>query len=575
VSALARGVRDAPSRVGASSADCGALGGQAESVGAAAPTAESEAGRSAPSTLAGTVDQCVPAGSGDRPGGAPAAGPESLLGPPQPVRPARPGPRGFGGRGGGRWRQLPVPPEWRATTVQACGLWPFAAGSSRPVQGVPLGTDLLTGTTVSCDPLSWFMAGLIGNPSMLVLGRPGLGKSSLVARMMLGLAYRGVRPFVLGDLKPDYAETVQALGGQVLRIARGAGTINPLDPGAMGDAAHRIGGLAGAGLHREARDRATTMVSALVQLIRRTPLADYEDAMLAAAVRLLTDPDAGTSGGGGVAATLPDLVRVIAAGPEQVQAVALARGDSDRYADLAEPLQRSLIALLDGPLGATFAGPTTARISADAPAVCVDISGIAERDERLTAAVMLACWSDGFGAIEAANALAEAGLAPARRFFIVLDELWRPLRIGAGLPDRMDSLTRLNRREGAGQAFITHTLKDLESMQSREDQLKARGFAERAGMIVTAGLPRTDLDLVSAIVPLSTREIDLVASWNTPPSWAPRRVRDTRGRERPAPPPGLGKFLIKVGEGRAGIPVQLSLTQAEIDLHDTNDRWIT
>jgi hypothetical protein len=474
---------------------------------------------------------------------------------------------------GGRWRQLPVPPEWRATTVQACGLWPFAAGSSRPVDGVPLGMDLLTGTTVSCDPLSWFMAGLIGNPSMLVLGRPGLGKSSLVARMMLGLAYRGVRPFVLGDLKPDYAETVEALGGQVLRIARGGGTINPLDPGAMGDAAHRIGGLAGQALHREARDRATTMVSALVQLIRRTPLADYEDAMLAAAVRLLTG-DGPAAGSGGVAATLPDLVRVIAAGPEQVQAVALARGDSDRYADLAEPLQRSLIALLDGPLGGTFAGPTTARISADAPAVCVDISGIAERDERLTAAVMLACWSDGFGAIEAANALAEAGLAPARRFFIVLDELWRPLRIGAGLPDRMDSLTRLNRREGAGQAFITHTLKDLESMQSREDQLKARGFAERAGMIVTAGLPRTDLDLVSAIVPLSTREIDLVASWNTPPSWAPRRVRDSRGRERPAPPPGLGKFLIKVGEGRAGIPVQLSLTQAEIDLHDTNDRWV-
>jgi hypothetical protein len=502
------------------------------------------------------------------------AGPESLLGPAQPIRPARPGPRGFRGRGGGRWRQLPVLPEWRATTVQACGLWPFAAGSSRPVDGVPLGMDLLTGTTVSCDPLSWFMAGLIGNPSMLVLGRPGLGKSSLVARMMLGLAYRGVRPFVLGDLKPDYAQTVAALGGQVLRIARGAGTINPLDPGAMGDAAHRIGGLAGAALHREARDRATTMVSALVQLIRRTPLADYEDAMLAAAVRLLTSDDT-AAGSGGVAATLPDLVRVIAAGPEQVQAVALARGDSDRYADLAEPLQRSLIALLDGPLGATFAGPTTARISADAPAVCVDISGIAERDERLTAAVMLACWSDGFGAIEAANALAEAGLAPARRFFIVLDELWRPLRIGAGLPDRMDSLTRLNRREGAGQAFITHTLKDLESMQSREDQLKARGFAERAGMIVTAGLPRTDLDLVSAIVPLSTREIDLVASWNTPPSWAPRRVRDTRGRERPAPPPGLGKFLIKVGEGRAGIPVQLSLTQAEIDLHDTNDRWVS
>jgi len=478
-----------------------------------------------------------------------------------------PGRRGMPGAVGGRWAQLPVPTEFRATTVQACGLWPFAAGSTRPAEGVPLGRDLISGTTVSCDPLSWFVHGLIGNPSMLVLGRPGLGKSSLTARMLIGLSHRGVRPFVLGDLKPDYADLVSALGGQVIRVARGAGTINPLDPGAMGEAASRIGGAAGDALAREARDRATTMVSALVQLVRRAPLADYEDAMLSAAVRVL---GAGTTS----APTLPDLVAVIADGPQPVRAATLALTDTDRYRALSEPLHRSLIALLDGPLGQTFGGPTTVRISVDSPAVCVDISGIAERDERLTAAVMLACWSEGFGAIEASNALAQAGLDRPRRFFIVLDELWRPLRIGAGLPDRMDSLTRLNRREGVGQAFITHTLKDLESMANHEDRLKARGFAERAGMLVTAGLPRSDLELVSAIVPLSEREVDLVASWNTPASWAPRSDVVPGARGRPAPPPGLGKFLLKVGEGRAGIPVQLSLTQAEIDLHDTNARWV-
>jgi len=505
---------------------------------------------------------------GTGPGPLGPAGPESRLGPPVMPSRRRPGPRGFPGPGGGRWRQVPVAGEYRATTVQACGLWPFASGSSRPGDGVPLGWDLLTQTTVCCDPLSWFMAGLIGNPSMLVLGRPGLGKSSLTARMMFGLAHRGVRPLVLGDLRPDYANAVTALGGQVLRVARGAGTINPLDPGAMGDAARRIGGLDGDTLAREARERATTMVSALVQLIRRTSLADYEDAMLTAAVRVLT-----TTHPPGSPPILPDLVRVIADGPESVQAVALSRGEPEKYRALSDQLHRSLLALLDGPLGGTFGGPTTARISADAPGVCVDISGISEHDERLTAAVMLACWSDGFGAIEAAKALADAGLAPDRRFFIVLDELWRPLRIGAGLPDRMDSLTRLNRADGVGQAFITHTLKDLESMPNREDQLKARGFAERAGMIVTAGLPRTDLELLSRVIPLSQREIDLVASWSTPRSWAPRRVRDPHGRTRPAPPPGLGKFLIKVGEDKAGIPLQLSLTQTEIDLHDTNHRW--
>ena len=218
------------------------------------------------------------------------------------------------------------------------------------------------------------------------------------------------------------------------------------------------------------------MVSALVQLVRRATLADYEDAMLAAAVRVLS---AGTV----AAPTLPDLVSVIADGPEPVRAATLALADTARYRTLSEPLHRSLIALLDGPLGQTFGGPTTARISVDSPAVCVDISGIAERDERLTAAVMLACWSDGFGAIEASNALAQGGAGPVRAGS---SSSWTnsgaPLRIGAGLPDRMDSLTRLNRREGVGQAFITHTLKDLESMANAEDRLKGpRGSPSAPG----------------------------------------------------------------------------------------------
>ena len=40
----------------------------------------------------------------------------------------RPGPRGFRGRGNGRVSYVEAPPEWRATTVQACGLFPWALG---------------------------------------------------------------------------------------------------------------------------------------------------------------------------------------------------------------------------------------------------------------------------------------------------------------------------------------------------------------------------------------------------------------------------------------------------------------
>lgn len=43
--------------------------------------------------------------------------------------------RGWQGAGGGRVGYMDPPTMWRATTVQACGMWPFAAGSGSPMTG--------------------------------------------------------------------------------------------------------------------------------------------------------------------------------------------------------------------------------------------------------------------------------------------------------------------------------------------------------------------------------------------------------------------------------------------------------
>ena len=375
------------------------------------------------------------------------------------LRTPKPGPRGLRGPGRGRVSYVEAPPEWRGTTVQVCGLFPFAVGGGSPTIGVPLGRNLLTGATVCCDPLAWFQrAKLILNPSMFLLGLPALGKSTLVRRMVIGLAGSGTVPLVLGDLKPDYVDTVHALGGQVLRLGR---------------------------------------------------------------------------------------------------------GDLHAYRAVVDPLQRSLLSLLDGPLGSVFAKPTTQRIRLDATAVCVDVSGISVNDTALQAAVLLACWAEGFGAVEAANALADAGLAPQRRFFIVLDELWRVLRSGEGMVDKVDELTRLNRSSGVGQAMITHSMADLRALRNVEDRDKAKGFIERAGLVVCGGLPAQEVAELSEIVAFSRAERAQVTSWSTPPGW-----------DVAALPPGVGKFLIKSGQ-RPGIPVSVDLTRAELDaaVHDTNKRW--
>jgi hypothetical protein len=301
------------------------------------------------------------------------------------------------------------------------------------------------------------------------------------------------------------------------------------------------------------------MVAALVTVLRGHPITDHERTIINAALRILDERHPGVP-------VLPDLIKTIDEGPDQVRSVTLARGDERRYRDAVDPLQRSLLGLLDGPMGETFARHTTTPIRLDTPGgVCIDISGIDDTDEELQAAVLLACWSDGFGTIEASHALADEGLESQRHFFVVLDELWRVLRAGRGLVDRVDALTRLNRQRGVGQVMITHTMADMLSLADAADRMKAQGFAERAGMVLCGGLPESEMAALTQVVRMSAAERQMIIDWSTPPSWDP-------GLNRDGDPPGRGKFLVKVG-GRPGIPFHVDLTPAELRVNDTNKRW--
>jgi hypothetical protein len=473
----------------------------------------------------------------------------------------KPGYRGFSHRGGGRASYVEMPSEWRGTTVQVCGLWPFGAGSGTPMVGVPLGRELTSGAALCCDPISWFQrANLIHNPSVLVLGKPGLGKSTLIRRMVVGLAGYGVFPLVLGDLKPDYVDLIRAMGGQIIKLGRGLGSLNVLDPGATAAVAARLPEQARTKLIADAHGRRLNIVAALTTILRGAPIADTERTVLNAALRVLDERHPGVP-------VLPDLIKVIDEGPERLRAVTLARGNDERYRMAVDPLHASLLGMLDGPMGETFARQTTTAIQLDNPGgVCIDISGIDDADAELQAAVLLACWSDGFGAVEAAHALADEGMAPQRHFFVVLDELWRVLRSGRGLVDRVDALTRLNRQRGLGQAMITHSMADLLSLTDHADRLKAKGFAERAGMVICGGLPQAEMPMMNEVVRMSRAEQRMIVDWSTPPSWNPNLNQDSE-------PPGRGKFLVKVG-GRPGIPFKVELTYAERDVNDTNKRWI-
>jgi hypothetical protein len=481
------------------------------------------------------------------------------------ARPSRlrgPGARGWSGRGGGTAALVPAVREYRGTTVQVCGLWPFSSGTSSPMVGVPLGRHEETQATVCCDPISWFQrAHLISNPSAFILGKPGLGKSTLVRRMMLGLSGQGVHPLVLGDLKGEHVDAVRAIGGQVIELGRGRGYLNILDPGQAIEVAQLLEERghheAAVRVRADAHGRRLNMVVSLITISRNNPPTDQEQTILDRALRVLDDRFDGVP-------VLKDLLDVITAAPDELRQVALDRGNMAVYLQETRALEATLLGLTGGgKLGEIFSRQTTNPMSRDR-AVVFDVSSIDETETDLQAAVLLACWSYGFGTVNVANALADAGLEPRRNYFVVLDELWRALRAGKGMVDRVDALTRLNRSVGVGQVMISHTMSDLLALPAEEDRMKARGFVERSGMVICGGLPASEMPLLTAAIPLSRQEQQKLIGWQDPPAW------DSRGGD--VEPPGRGKFLIKVG-GRPGIPVQIGLTSIEASLNDTNKRW--
>ncbi|WP_098470117.1 hypothetical protein [Serinibacter salmoneus] len=179
--------------------------------------------------------------------------------------------------------------------------------------------------------------------------------------------------------------------------------------------------------------------------------------------------------------------------PPELREAALDRGRDEKYRQVTEELEASLVALCPGGrFGDVFARQTTNPMRRDR-AVGYDVSAIPQSDGDLRAVALLASWTSGFATVNIAQTLADHNLEPRRHYFVILDELHQALKAGPGLVDRVDYLTRLNRSVGVGMAMITHTMKDLRSLPVEEDRQKAMGFIERSGFVVCGGLPMSEM----------------------------------------------------------------------------------
>jgi len=481
--------------------------------------------------------------------------------------------RGYAGPGGGRANVVGRPVEYRATTAQVAGLWPWSVGAGAPLIGTPLGSHLHTGAPVCFDPMNWFMRGsFITAPSLFVLGLNGFGKSSLVRRIVLGGIAQGITPLILADVKPDYRKMVELVGGQVIDLGYGHGKLNPLAAGVLGAVVPRLDELPALQLQvlQDIRARQVTLIAGLVELVRGARVRDYEETLISTALRILYQPGSGYTPDR--PPIMENLLEVIVAGGEELMLDAGA-DDVGEYQVAIKGLRRSLRALTQGPFGAIFNGQTSVPIDTGSVAVCIDVSHIPTGDKKLKAAVMLACWADGFASVEAAHVLADAGLGPQRYFQVVMDELWQVLGLGDFMVDRVDELTRLQRSIATALIMISHTIKDLQSLGTEAAISKALGFLERARAKIFGALPAEEVKRLDSIVPFTATETDMVTSWSAPQALTGEALRP--GQIRPSPP-GTGKFLLKIGEDRRpGIPFQMEFTESEkaSGIHETNQRF--
>lgn len=490
--------------------------------------------------------------------------------------PLNKGNAGYIGPHGGRQTTCLAPREYQATSVHVCGLNPWMWGASAPQIGTPIGRHCVTGEPICCDTLRWFAAGLIANPSAFVLSLPGKGKSTLIRKLFIGAIAQGQVPIVAGDMKGEYVTLTYLMDGQVITLGHNHGHLNPLGAGALGSAIPVLEKnrdlLIEQGkenLIEETKElvhsRQCTMVTALVELIREGPVSDFEHALISVALRELR-----TSGRFSFVnpPLVSDLREEILRGSQELYDAVVAHS-KEEYDEAITPLSRSLFALLDGPLGDVFAGHTTTHLDLTAPAICIDVSQVARGDKKLKAAVMLTCWSDAYGTMEASHLLADAGIEEQKYFLAILDELWQVLGAGAGMVNRIDELTRLNRSDGTGLLMITHTGRDLESLPNEVDVKIAKGFIERSGMVICGGLPSGELERLSDVLQFTPAEREMITSWS-----AGVPIRAHNGVNPPNI--GRGNFMIKISkDGTPGIPVHTVLTPVEIaeKLHDTDQRF--
>lgn len=277
-------------------------------------------------------------------------------------------------------------PAHKATTRDACVLYPGVGSPCTGVRGPILGADRLSGDTSFHFDLieAYQQGGLVDNTNMFILGKPGNGKSALVKTMVwrsLGV-YGSNRFFCIVDVKGEYRDLAQQAGFEILDLKPDGSTrINPLGKPAKSNDSEES--------KKTARYR-VNMVAALCATQMGRELTQAEDAVLYAVMveidRLEQEQLAKSVNVRARLSSVAELLRK----PTGVMSAAIYARSPDEIRAVAVPLAVALDGLLNRSMQGMFDGDSDLRLDPkETRGLVVDLSAIND-DEAALPLVMVA-----------------------------------------------------------------------------------------------------------------------------------------------------------------------------------------
>ncbi|MET7391885.1 hypothetical protein ABZS66_00090 [Dactylosporangium sp. NPDC005572] len=403
---------------------------------------------------------------------------------------------GYGTAAGRVGSQLSLPPL-TTTSAQLCSVFPFVVGEELPVDGPFVGLDVYSRTPFCFSLHELYRAKLLTAPNMVVSGRIGTAKSSLLKT----LAFRGVPfgvRFYAVDIRSEYAELARLCGITPVRIGPGLGVaINPLA------AIRRDPSMGVPQWLQLQRSRRLLLLEGLLEIQVGERLSEAERSLIEYAVDAVTRTGDGTDPDRQPTPTLSAVLHAMGQPDQWRHRLDAVNYPLDAFTTDSRRVRLALERLIRGALGGVFDtdGGRQARIDFDAPGAVLDLQAIRASDQ-LTAMAMTCAQSW----LEAELSRPSAGPR-----ICIYDEFTLVAR-HLGLVRRMREQTKLARALGIGNILAFHRFSDLAAVGGADsEQVRiARGLIEDSGVRVSYGQEPGSLEQAAEFLGTNDTETDLL-----------------------------------------------------------------